>query len=120
MIDVDDIEEAEILLDIVEDKNINCSVLQTNNGMHFYFKGYDLTANKIKWYSNIGIHCDYKLGIKNTADLLKINGQVRKWLRKCEDHDPLPAWLYPYNKKNPNLAKLQMVTDVTINYLLIY
>lgn len=106
MVDVDDIDEAEILLDIVEDKDIKCSVLQTNNGMHFYFKGYDLTANKIKWYSNMGIHCDYKLGIKNTADPLKINGQVRKWLRKCEEHDPLPAWLYPYNKKNPNLAKL--------------
>jgi len=106
MVDVDDIDEAEVLLDIVEDKNINCSVLQTNNGMHFYFKGYDLTANKIKWYSNIGIHCDYKLGIKNTADPLKINGHIRKWLRKCEEHDPLPAWLYPYNKKNPNLTKL--------------
>lgn len=106
MVDVDDIDEAEILLDIVEDKNIKCSVLQTNNGMHFYFKGYDLTANKIKWYSNISIHCDYKLGIKNTADPLKINGQVRKWLRKCEEHDLLPAWLYPYNKKNPNLTKL--------------
>jgi len=26
MVDVDDIEEAEILLDIVENKNINCSV----------------------------------------------------------------------------------------------
>ncbi len=56
--------------------------------------------------SNVGIHCDYKLGIKNTADPLKINGKVRKWLRKFEEHDPMPAWLYPYNKKNPNLTKL--------------
>lgn len=106
MVDVDDMDEAEIVLDIVEDKDIKCSVLQTNNGMHFYFKGYDLTSNKIKWYSNIGILCDYKLGMKNTADPLKIIGQVRKWLRKCEEHDPMPAWLYPYNKKNPSLVKL--------------
>ncbi|MBG9713124.1 DNA primase family protein [Bacillus cereus] len=106
MIDIDYIGEAETLLDIIEDKNINCSVLETTNGMHFYFKGYDITANKIKWFSNIGILCDYKLGIKNTADPLKIDGKTRKWLRKCTEHDSLPSWLYPYNKKNPNLTKM--------------
>lgn len=106
MVDIDDIAEAETLLDIIEDKNINCSVLETTNGMHFYFKGYDITANKIKWFSNIGILCDYKLGIRNTADPLKIDGKTRKWLRKCTDHDSLPSWLYPYNKKNPNLTKM--------------
>jgi putative DNA primase/helicase len=106
MVDVDDIDDAELLLDIIEDRNIQCSVLQTTNGMHFYFNGYDLTANKIKWYSNIGILCDYKLGIKNTADPLKIDGHTRKWLRKAKDHDKLPIWLYPYNKKSPNLNRL--------------
>lgn len=106
MVDIDDISEAETLLDIIEDKNINCSVLETTNGMHFYFKGYDITANKIKWFSNIGILCDYKLGIKNTADPLKIDGKTRKWLKKCTEHDSLPSWLYPYNKKNPNLTKM--------------
>ncbi|MED3538280.1 phage/plasmid primase, P4 family [Bacillus toyonensis] len=106
MVDVDDINEAETLLDIIEDKNINCSVLETTNGMHFYFKGYDITSNKIKWFSNVGILCDYKLGIKNTADPLKIDGKTRKWLRKCTEHDSLPSWLYPYNKKNPNLTKM--------------
>ncbi len=106
MVDIDSIAEAETLLDIIEDKNINCSVLGTTNGMHFYFKGYDITANKIKWFSNIGILCDYKLGIKNTADPLKIEGKTRKWLRKCTEHDSLPSWLYPYNKKNPNLTKM--------------
>ncbi|MEK5107048.1 phage/plasmid primase, P4 family [Cytobacillus sp. FSL K6-0129] len=106
MVDIDDMDEAETLFDIVEDKDIKCSVLETNNGMHFYFKGYDITANKIKWYSNIGILCDYKLGIKNTGDPLKIDGVTRKWIRKVNEHEPLPAWLYPYNKKNPNLNKL--------------
>ncbi|MEK4715244.1 DNA primase family protein [Sporosarcina sp. FSL K6-5500] len=106
MVDVDDMDEAEILFEIVEENNIGCSVLETDNGMHFYFKGYDITANKIKWYSNIGIHCDYKLGMKNTADPLKIDGKVRNWIRKATEHVPLPAWLYPYQKKNPSLNKL--------------
>jgi putative DNA primase/helicase len=82
MVDLDSMDEAELLLDIVEEKDLKCSVLETNDGMHFYFKGYNMTANKIKWYSNIGLLIDYKLGIKNTGDPLKINGQVRKWLRK--------------------------------------
>lgn len=106
MVDIDDMDDAETLLDIVEEKNIQCSVLETSGGMHFYFRGYDITANKIKWYSNIGIMCDYKLGIKNTADPLKINGKTRKWIRKATDHDRLPIWLYPYHKKNPNLTKM--------------
>ncbi|WP_461181828.1 DNA primase family protein [Virgibacillus kimchii] len=106
MVDIDDIEEAEILMDIVEDKDIQCSVLETTNGMHFYFKGYDLTANKIKWYSNIGLYADYKLGVKNTADPLKIDGVTRKWIRKAKEHEPLPVWLYPYSKKNPSLNDL--------------
>ncbi len=107
MVDVDDMDEAESLFEIIEDKNIQCSVLETYNGMHFYFRGYDITANKIKWYSNIGIHCDYKLGIKNTADLIKINGRTRKWIRKASDHEALPVWIYPYSKKNPRLSRLE-------------
>ena len=106
MVDVDDNEDANTLLDIIEDKDIHCSVLETTNGMHFYFKGYDITTNKIKWYANIGIQCDYKLGIKNTADPLRIDGQTRKWIRKATHHDRLPIWLYPYHKKNPNLNQL--------------
>lgn len=106
MVDVDDNEDAETLLDIIEDRNVQCSVLETNNGMHFYFRGYDLTANKIKWYSNIGLLADYKLGTKNTADPLKINGVSRKWIKKAKEHDPLPVWLQPYNKKNPGLNDL--------------
>lgn len=106
MVDIDDIDAAETVLDIIEDKDIQCSVLQTDSGMHFYFRGYELTANKIKWYSNIGILADYKLGIKNTADPLKINGETRKWIRKAKDHEPLPIWLYPYSKKDPGLTDL--------------
>ena len=106
MVDIDDMDEADILLDIIEDKDIQCSVLETTNGMHFYFRGYDVTANKIKWYSNIGIHADYKLGIRNTVDPLKIDGHTRPWLRRSNSPDPLPVWLYPYSKKDPDLNNL--------------
>lgn len=106
MVDVDDMEEADLLFDIVEDKDIKCSILETDNGMHFYFKGYDIPSNKIKWYSNIGIKTDYKLGIRNTVDPLKIDGETRRWLKRSANPDKLPVWLYPYQKKNPDLNDL--------------
>lgn len=107
MVDIDNYDEAEILLDIVEDKNIKCSVLETTNGMHFYFKGYELDKNKIKWYSNIGILVDYKLGTRNTVDPLRINGKTRKWLKRSNNPDPLPVWLYPLQRENPGLLNLE-------------
>ncbi|MED4124137.1 hypothetical protein P4641_09120 [Halalkalibacterium halodurans] len=67
MVDVDDIDATETLLNIVEDNDIQSSVLETDNGLHFYFRGYDLTSNKIKWYSKI---------------------------QKAKQYDPMPAWLY--------------------------
>lgn len=86
---------------MVDSLNIGCSVLQTDHGMHFYFQGYDLKTNKIGWYTPIGIKADFKLGIKNTADPLRIDGRSRHWLRQVEDYDELPKWLYPTsNHKN--------------------
>lgn len=106
MVDVDNMDEAETLLEIVKERGINCSVLETDNGMHFYFKGYELTANKIKWHSHIGLLCDYKLGTRNTVDPLRINGKTRRWLKKAKTADPLPIWLYPHSKQDPGLKKL--------------
>ncbi|WP_254894044.1 hypothetical protein [Bacillus cereus] len=91
MVDIDDIDKAEMFLELVEGKYIQCSVLETTNGMSFYFKDYEVTANKIKWFSNIGLLCDYKFGIKNTADSLNTDGETRSWLRKVNEHELLPS-----------------------------
>lgn len=37
LIDIDDAEQAESMMDIVEDKDIDCKVFQTTHGMHFLF-----------------------------------------------------------------------------------
>ena len=103
MVDVDNKEDANKLLNIIDDQNIKCSVLETNHGMHFYFGDYELRSNKIKWWSAVGIMCDYKLGIKNTADPLRIDGHSRKWLRKTTTYSPFPIWLTPISNKQNNL-----------------
>lgn len=108
MIDVDDKNEAEILLNIIEDEQIHCNILDTDNGMHFYFKGYNMTTNKTKNYTAIGILCDFKLGCRNSCDPLKIDGQFRKWIKRVEDDqlDELPKWLEASFKTDPGFSEL--------------
>ena len=91
---------------MVDSLNIGCSVLQTDHGMHFYFQGYDLKTNKIGWYTPIGIKADFKLGIKNTADPLRIDGRSRHWLRQVEDYDELPKWLYPTSNQKNSISSI--------------
>lgn len=105
-VDVDNKHDSKKLLKIVDDLDVGCSVLETNHGMHFYFKGYDLTTNKIGWYTGIGIKADFKLGIKNTADPLRINGKTRRWLRKSDIYDELPKWLKPISNHQNHLSGL--------------
>lgn len=106
MVDIDSMTDAKKLLKIVKALNIGCSVLETNHGMHFYFQGYDLSTNKIDWYTPIGIKADFKLGIKNTADPLRIDGKSRKWLLKAKIHDQLPPWLIPLSNKINHVGDL--------------
>ena len=107
MVDIDDMDEADTIYDILEDKEINFSALETDNGIHFYFKGYDMPTNKIKWYSNIGIETDYKLGTRNTVDPLRIKGKTRRWLKRSKLPDPLPHFLYPMARQDPGLTKMK-------------
>lgn len=106
-VDVDSQDEAKSLLKIVDATKIGCSVLKTNHGMHFYFKGYELKTNKIGWYTPLGIKADFKLGIKNTADPLRIDGITRKWIRKTDDYSSLPKWLIPINNHYNNFEGLE-------------
>ncbi|GEL67236.1 DNA primase family protein [Marinilactibacillus psychrotolerans] len=107
MIDIDTPEEAKLFLKIADHLNLQCSVLKTSKGIHAYFKGYDLKANQIEWYSPIGIQVTTRLGTKNTADPLRIAGKTRKWLRKSEKHEPLPKWLYPMDKRKNHITEIE-------------
>lgn len=100
MLDIDSIEESDLLLDIIEDLKIKCSVLETDNGIHIYFKGMDMPTNKIDWWSPLGVQVTVKLGNKNTADPLKIDGGLRPWIIESDEYEPVPKWLYPMDKIN--------------------
>lgn len=98
--------DSKKLLKIIKNLDIGCFVLETNHGMHFYFKGYELKTNKIGWFTPLGIKADFKLGIKNTADPLKIDGVSRRWIYRPSSWSELPKWLYPINNHHNSLSTL--------------
>ncbi|MFS7411781.1 phage/plasmid primase, P4 family [Carnobacterium maltaromaticum] len=107
-LDIDTKEESEKLLKIIKELNINCNVLETTKGAHFYFeRPKELEKNKIDWFSPIGITVTVKVGNKNVVEPLKIDGMTRKWIHKVDNCDYLPKWLYPIDKNKNYVARIE-------------
>lgn len=98
LIDVDDLEQSEILMQIVETRQLNCRVYQTTRGRHFLFKNKGVVKCATGAKLACGIHADIKIGSKNSYSILKFKGEERfiEWdTEKPDEYDDLPAWLLP-------------------------
>ena len=99
LIDVDDSTQAEILMNIVEDLQLDCFVYQTKRGKHFLFKNNKVdkcgTGKKLA----CGLTADIKVGKNNSIEALKVNGEERFCEWDCENLAELPKWLLPINSK---------------------
>lgn len=99
LIDIDDYDQSEILMNIVEDKQLLCRVHQTTRGKHFFFKNNgNFTSCKTHIKLACGIEADIKLGSKNSIAILKNDGKVRPviWdIEAGEEYQEAPAWLQP-------------------------
>ncbi len=98
LVDVDDMAQATLLLDIVEDKEIRCRVLESRSGMHFLFKNSAVRKcpNRVKLAC--GITADIKSGFKSSYEVLKIDGKEREVLYDIldnEEYQEVPKWLFP-------------------------
>lgn len=102
LIDVDDFEQSEILMRIVEEKEILCRVYKTTRGKHFFFRN-----SKIKkCYTGVRLACgltaDIKCGKTNSYSILKKNGEEREIIYDIldgEKYQELPSWLFPVKSK---------------------
>ena len=99
LIDVDDEKQSDLLLDIVEAKQLACLVLQTTRGKHFYFYGYP-QGMKCRTHARlaIGIDADIKVGSKLCYGAIKVDGKVREAvydIYEDEEYEELPAFLRP-------------------------
>lgn len=106
VIDVDDGNQAEILMGIVEDLQLDCIVRQTSRGKHFLFKnsGVDKCATGAKLAC--GLTADIKIGKHNSTQQLKIDGEERFVEWECDEPQALPKWLFPV-KTNADLLDME-------------
>lgn len=105
-IDVDNLDEANTLFNIVEDLNINTNVVKTTRGMHFYFRNTGIDRRKQGYITPIGIKIDVGLGSQNAVVPLKIKGKLREFLKTVDELDDLPAWLRPISKCGLNFENM--------------
>ena len=100
LIDIDDGDQAELLMDIVEHLQLNCRVYQTTRGKHFLFKNTTGQIQKCFTHANLacGLAADIKVGLKNSYEVLKFEGKERfiEWdIEEGMEYDELPKWLLP-------------------------
>lgn len=99
LVDIDDSEQAEIMMQIVEEKQIDVAVNQTTRGKHFFGKNnglFNTCPTHIKLACNL--EADIKIGCKNAYAILKFDGQERFTEWDIEDdgqYQKIPMWMLP-------------------------
>ena len=97
VLDFDTVSDSEIMLKIVESLDLKCKVMKTTRGYHFWFRSEEPWKCFKKTRLAIGIYSDCKSHSKNAYVVVKKEGQMREWVRKCkmDDIQPVPEWLRP-------------------------
>lgn len=98
LIDIDDQEQAELMMDIVEEKQLDCRVYQTTRGKHFLFKNSGIDKNGTHKNLACGITADIKIGSRNSYSVLKFNNEERfiEWdVEPGVEYQELPKWMTP-------------------------
>lgn len=107
LIDVDDGKHAEKMLQIVKDLKLKTRVYKTTRGMHFLFlnngtfskdKEPNQRASSSHLKTVCGLHIDYKTGISNCLENLKIGGELRPVIYDIEDgeeYETVPKFILP-------------------------
>lgn len=123
LIDVDNFEQSEILMKIVEDKELLCRVYKTTRGKHFLFKRGDVERCGTHKKIAIGLECDIKVGCHNSYSILKYNGKERPILYDVledEDYQEVPKWLtvIPYAMDFLTMEEGDGRNQALFNYIL--
>lgn len=124
LIDVDDKEQSNILMRIVEAKNLLCRVYETTRGKHFLFKRGEVDRCGTHKKTAIGIECDIKVGCKSSYEVLKFKGKTRPVIYDVlegEEYQEIPKWLTVVNIRD--ISFLDMETgdgrnQALFNYIL--
>lgn len=104
LIDVDEMEQAKKLFNLIESKECRCRVYQSTRGLHFLFLNTKGLVDKCYTHTNLacGINADIKVGLKNSYEVLKIDGKERVVLYDKlddEEYQEVPFYLLPVKDK---------------------
>lgn len=97
ILDVDDSFEYSILKKIIKKEKINCRIMKTTRGGHFWFKSSEPIKNYVHANTPISITVDVRSYGKKSLVKVKQNGEWRKWELWCDEVDEIPFWLKPMN-----------------------
>lgn len=98
LIDIDDSEQAEMMMKIIEEQQLNCKVLCTSRGKHFLFKNTKVNRNRTHAPLAVGLTADIKVGTRLSYEVIKIDGEERfcEWdIEPGEKYDELPKYFFP-------------------------
>lgn len=100
VLDFDTEDDADAIVNIIEALDIKCRVIQTNRGVHVWFKSSEPMKNFIKSRLANGLYCDCKSGVngdKRAYVVVKRDGEMRKPLRNVplDEIEEIPRWLKP-------------------------
>ena len=102
LIDIDDMEQSEVLMKIVEDRQLDCRVYITTRGRHFLFKNTDVDQCFTHCKIACGLTADIKVGVKNSYEILKFGGEERfiEWdVDSGQEYQEVPYFLKPVKSK---------------------
>lgn len=102
LVDLDDGKQAEILMNIVENLQLDCKVIDTTRGKHFLFHNTKIKCCSTHSTLAVGLTADIKVGFKSSYEVLKVNGEERfiEWdTEEGHDYQEIPKWLFPVKTK---------------------
>ena len=95
LIDIDDLEQSDIMLNIVQEKQLRCKVIRTTRGKHFLFKVDKPIPNRTHIHLAVGLVADIKGCSSTSYQVLKLDGVEREVIYDTGDYQIVPKYLTP-------------------------
>lgn len=107
LVDIDDMDNANLFFDIINEYNIKCHVTESRHGVHAIFKKpREQLAYGNRKETLTGVICDYKCSNNKGYERIIIDGEPLPVIIECDDPEELPWLLFPFGKPR-NLQQMR-------------
>lgn len=121
LVDIDDEEQSQILLRIVQEKQLKCRAIKTSRGIHFlFYNNGELLSNFTHCKLAIGLTADIKGCGKTSYEVLKKDGVEREVIYDTGEYQAIPKWMKPVKTKMDllNMVEGQGRNNALFSYIL--